>query len=993
MDMLTSGSWRRIGLLRKGRAPRWLAWVLLVLVALPMEGASQEPPWLVVEGPLRFELTPGVGNVFYLRLSLSPEAGAPPLSVVVADVAFGQVHERELLEAVQAKVMNRPRMEGPFRQVEEVRLEVVPRTLLVPGSYFVTLELRRGRSSRRLTVELVRPEPRFAFERLVLPTVREGLLWRYSASATRVPLEAGFAVDPRVAALRIESDSDPARPGLDAESQAALEPFIRERLSKPLARVAVAVYPPGSAEGAQLRLRLERTPRWGAWGVLFSMLLALNLYFELGSGRARGNPLERAFQRALRGGNREAMARLRAVLAAAPWAQLAELPGPRWLIAACRAFSLSSLTLLAGHVLYSVFSGWVLRRDLLTWGAIVCGVGLVGYSVAWERSRRRVSRVVSAASERVPVDELVRIAFPELGERVIEILGRRVEFRLEAVRAGAVPHQRLGFGHPMRQGGLYRLVMRIHGRRDRAVKEAAGARADADEALAADPTVGQRLEMVVFPVDFEVVSERIQPVTLPYVGPTPEVDFFLRAPSRTGLARARIGVFHNDQILQSFLLRTEIEPRPDKESHPEKESRPDHGPSAPGGDGAGENLLPEPELAQTQSFLDVERMPGRGVSIGINSHQGTHTLTFKKGNYADSFTVAEEEVTKAASTVRTQLQRITVEKPKNPNALLCQLIRDAHELHRRFYKRSKMQSDDLATMTASEGEIIQIIRYVADHAFPWALMYDFQLPEDEADGAVCRGYMGALEALKPCAHSRMSRAYCLRGFWGIRHQVEQLIAGIQNPDVQGPITGNTIQVVVGEFSGSTDAEKKLLDSLKQSIRAPAIESPGTNASLLDVLFDQKTRPATLVLLGHLETRKQAQGPKPPYIPLAPGKALSLAAFDDRMMDREWKEPPNPLVLLLTCSSAALGIRELESFALSAYKARASAVIGTECSLFASLGARFAAEFLPEFCEKHSTVGEALMEFRRRLARDGNPLGLVFTLLGRADMKLKPGGKA
>jgi len=69
--------------------------------------------------------------------------------------------------------------------------------------------------------------------------------------------------------------------------------------------------------------------------------------------------------------------------------------------------------------------------------------------------------------------------------------------------------------------------------------------------------------------------------------------------------------------------------------------------------------------------------------------------------------------------------------------------------------------------------------------------------------------------------------------------------------------------------------------------------------------------------------------------------------------------------------------------------KASAVIGTEVTVWERLATEMGLNFLQEFLgDKPKSAGAALTLARRKLLLKNNPLGLVYTLYGSADLHLE-----
>ena len=90
--------------------------------------------------------------------------------------------------------------------------------------------------------------------------------------------------------------------------------------------------------------------------------------------------------------------------------------------------------------------------------------------------------------------------------------------------------------------------------------------------------------------------------------------------------------------------------------------------------------------------------------------------------------------------------------------------------------------------------------------------------------------------------------------------------------------------------------------------------------------------------------------------------------------------------MMACSSGATELTTLNNFVKSLTTAGATAVIGTECVVYASLVARFTKEVMSDLWDK-KPLGKAMKFFNRRLVSNGNPLAFVFNCLGNTGIKL------
>ena len=106
----------------------------------------------------------------------------------------------------------------------------------------------------------------------------------------------------------------------------------------------------------------------------------------------------------------------------------------------------------------------------------------------------------------------------------------------------------------------------------------------------------------------------------------------------------------------------------------------------------------------------------------------------------------------------------------------------------------------------------------------------------------------------------------------------------------------------------------------------------------------------------------------------------------RDLDGEpWRR--RPFVLLNGCSTVGITPDALSPFLVKLVQDRlASGVLGTEAPVSPELAREMAVEFLSHFLAGES-AGEALHATRWSLLARYNPLGLVYTLYARADLRL------
>ena len=147
----------------------------------------------------------------------------------------------------------------------------------------------------------------------------------------------------------------------------------------------------------------------------------------------------------------------------------------------------------------------------------------------------------------------------------------------------------------------------------------------------------------------------------------------------------------------------------------------------------------------------------------------------------------------------------------------------------------------------------------------------------------------------------------------------------------------------------------------------------------------------LVVLGHLNSKIENEEPLGPRIPLPstnPRDWLLSRDILEYLDDHAPWNDPNTVVVLLTCESAATTPETLTDFVIAFHRARAGAIIGTECLALSDCVARFSEHFFPLVWTGRMSIGEAMREVRRALLQQGYPLAFVFSCIGRTDLKVE-----
>ena len=569
---------------------------------------------------------------------------------------------------------------------------------------------------------------------------------------------------------------------------------------------------------------------------------------------------------------------------------------------------------------------------------------------------------------------------------------RRVDVALEFFDQNRMIYSPVGSAWKLVKGARYRLRVHIGRPADNSLM--------VGEPPSLDPLLpepegeqGHQLEVVVFEKDFTLLSPRVQSLQLPPLRGSQPVYFELKAP-QLETAELRIGIYHRNHLLQSFILEARLSER-EWEVGQEK------------------GVTVRLNFSRTARFANLDQLAPRALSIGVNQNRDetAHTFMLKRNDEAEPLDLTEAIVSDQQKTFREMLQKATVDSTKRPRFAtfpkpgeapsvefeeeIRKLADFGRGLYRAIFIRSgKKMQKELRAIAASADDTIQIVRLHPNFAFPWPALYDFQLPQKIAGAPpapVCLGVDGAAASAagptKLCSHGPNDKVYCIYGFWGLRHRVEQLMAlGDSLEDAVDKVEPNPqsgICLAVGENDEHTN---EMTSELHTKLGAAVFElAPGDD--LLDVLWETPKRPAILVTLGHLQTT-DIDGELPvTRIVLQPNKKWLQAELltDRQISDGDW-EQPRTLVLLMACGAAATDIRTLNDLVMAFTSVRAAAIAGTECVVFTALAARFTKEITLDLWGG-KPLGEAVMNFNRRLVSSGNPLAFVFNYLGDADLKI------
>ncbi|HXW86992.1 MAG TPA: CHAT domain-containing protein [Streptosporangiaceae bacterium] len=278
---------------------------------------------------------------------------------------------------------------------------------------------------------------------------------------------------------------------------------------------------------------------------------------------------------------------------------------------------------------------------------------------------------------------------------------------------------------------------------------------------------------------------------------------------------------------------------------------------------------------------------------------------------------------------------------------------------------------------------------------PLAGLYDIDLDSDPSVPlTLCPEAKAALEAgvsladltcfSRGCADASL-QIVCPSGFWGLRHDIAVPLtlgtaAGPEPRNLAGPATPSAVlvgtppdEVITGASDHATSIQARFdtRQSTHVSSRADwftaAHRPDGLKYSVVYFLCHAKetSSSGSIILLGPLD-----------------GPGISRSNLQAYKIDFD----QHPVVVLNACASAALEAEKAVNLVQGFTYHGASAVIGTEITVFTSLAYAFGVSFVDAFVTSRAPLGAALRMARLDLLRQWNPLGLVYVGYGLAGLR-------
>lgn len=485
--------------------------------------------------------------------------------------------------------------------------------------------------------------------------------------------------------------------------------------------------------------------------------------------------------------------------------------------------------------------------------------------------------------------------------------------------------------------------------------------------LLPDSRRGHDLTVSIFSDTFVLDGLTTLALHLPPEGASEMVSFAIRTPAQPGYAWLRVSVYHQDNLLQTFRLTAVVA---DDERYEERDA-----------------LVAELEHSATTGWRNLDALGRRDLSVTLNHGTWGHRVFIKHRAVTGIATLDNEALDKFAQRIRENLA-LLVDGAVEPADAVWELANLGRDLHVAVFAELGPQPRQALEDVRNGSDLdVQVVRTHVQTALPWPLSYDWPLPTrivGEPRPPVC---LGRLPDGQPCTHTAADEVVCVRGFWGLRHQVEEILADPEGREAAGPIDvgqGGALLAL-----GVQDPYVAELDSEVERLLDPAtIRRLGGTDRFLDEAF-QPSHAGVVVVLGHYEREPVEGQPQGDRISIGTLERWLLPVDILQSAGIGWGAP-RPLVLLLACGSTAVRPRELTSFLSALHGACAGGIVGTECDIFTDLARDFTAALLGAMRGEPGGTGmnfsRAVLTARRELVLGkGDVRGLVFDAYGPAEL--------
>ncbi len=506
------------------------------------------------------------------------------------------------------------------------------------------------------------------------------------------------------------------------------------------------------------------------------------------------------------------------------------------------------------------------------------------------------------------------------------------------------------------------------------------------------PDQGLLLRVKLFSRDFDIEQDTAE-LRLFRTGATRRLHLAVTPREVTREARLRIGLYYQNNLVQSILLHARVNEQERKLGRGER------------GNWA------EIEYSLSEDWADIMQLQERRVNVLVNDNpDGTHMIGVVGTQTEGALDVGRDKMKEAVTEFRARLLGIVRDDEgyrfgADNSGSQEQFVHDlktlayvGNALFRSVFYREEtidLTRELRQALADTPSAVIQIARLSSDFVFPWDGIYDRRLMIDRDKNQVC------LEPLKfktpeeglascvHCSHGDDPNVICLAGFWGFRHIVEQPLSVIKKDGKPTSIVREikagghpkvTIHVYVGEdFKLRLAHQEWIVKQIKQKNGEASV------ADELEKVYGG-LKQAQQLCYFYCHGGSTPDGKKP-WLTVGKGDQLVPSNLSGLGLEDHWRfNNVRPLVFINGCHTVEFTPEALSNFLPEFGAAGASGIIGTEVTVFEPLAVEFGQGLIQAFLNGEP-IGKAIQKLRWQLLLKRNVLGLVYTPYCYADLKL------
>jgi hypothetical protein len=555
------------------------------------------------------------------------------------------------------------------------------------------------------------------------------------------------------------------------------------------------------------------------------------------------------------------------------------------------------------------------------------------------------------------------------------------------------------------------------------------------------------IEIGVTPLDFELLGDPVQHLMLPPPGEGESefVTFALQPKAQTtrpGVARLRFALYYRNHLIQSFRMAALVE----NPTMPPPRALAEMLDLGKNDDVTGLSWASRLEYANVAAIGNAEALPARSLTIIANESAGEKVITTKADDFFD--VAINPTFTSLVDNARLALKKASMDaagdylyfdENRGNDAQLEEAMVGLAEAGWAAYAtvfQKKARREALQRTLETDRTVVQAAHIDITKVIPWSLMYDREfdprhqhfdnlldpasrvdvakglcpggIPDDKGvfPPGDCGSAPGCL--LQPSDNADRRKAgkpiycpetvACPRRFWGFKYQIEapaqQVAAGGEASSaassVKATVPTRVFAAMNPHLAFTSNHEKDLRKALAavKPQATLAVDPVASDYAYIKQLLKSDALKAAIIYF-YCHGRGEQKKPDDPVLlsgldfgaTVTDNQALTGVDFDGD----EWSGAP--LVFMNGCDTAGFSPAAPSDLVTRFIHGRhASAVIGTEVTIWELLAGEMAGLFLKRFLAG-ADAGKALLAARRELLAKRNPLGLVYTLYGSANLKL------